>query len=311
MTFVVLGSKGVVGSELCSYLKANKEKVIEDIASAYHKEPIDKLMNKLKDNITLYHFAQISRVPVSINYPHETFLNNINSILNILEAIRKSHFNINLIFASSREVYGITENKRIETTYRRQALNPYAASKLASEALIESYANTYGINAKIVRLSSVYGSINDHPTRFVPRIILYALVAHVIPVYKNDVKKLFDFVYIDDVVYALYQISKHKMPLYNHIVTGDKTSLESVCLRVAFLTNAKLNYIDREERKTNIDQLRFVGKPHFKKYFKWQPINVFAGLNLTLKKYQNLPSNILYEKYKKAYYNDNTEYFVA
>jgi UDP-glucose 4-epimerase len=88
---------------------------------------------------------------------------NITATFNLLEAIRKNGSIKNFVFASSSTVYG--EAEEIPTPENYAPLKPisvYGASKLASEALITSYAYTYGFNAIIYRLANIIGPRSQH-----------------------------------------------------------------------------------------------------------------------------------------------------
>ena len=77
---------------------------------------------------------------------------------NVLEFARQNNIH-KLIFVSSREVYGNSEKVLLKEKDVDLELcgSPYAAVKIASEALIHAYANCYDIDFIILRFSNIYG----------------------------------------------------------------------------------------------------------------------------------------------------------
>jgi len=82
---------------------------------------------------------------------------NVEGTVNLLEAARKHRIK-KIIIASSSSVYGV--NSRVpfsEGDPIFSAISPYAASKLACEALGHVYHHVYGMDIVMLRLFTVYG----------------------------------------------------------------------------------------------------------------------------------------------------------
>src|SRR3989339_792253 len=84
--------------------------------------------------------------------------------------------------------------------------SPYTASKIAGEALVESYRRCYGMETVIVRFSNVYGMYDDSE-RVVPLFIRQTKKNEPLVVFGKD--KSLDFTYIDDAVDGLLLILKN------------------------------------------------------------------------------------------------------
>jgi nucleoside-diphosphate-sugar epimerase len=313
MKIWIMGSKGVIGSELLSYLRKqrygrntkNRVTGADVNYSNIETTQLATIFSAYEPDV-IYHFAQVSRVPISVQYPYHTYINNVQSILNVIEAIRLSKHKPFLIFASSREVYGRISDEvtHVPPSYRREALNPYAASKIASETLIEAYANAYNIRSIICRLSSVYGSLRDHPSRLIPRLILQALVKKTITLYPYDDKKVFDFVYIDDVVKsleyllnAINTVSDLSPLLTFQLTTGYGTTVKQVATIIASETGAKIEVQESPERPLHIDQTRFIGTESLPIA---NPTPIHKGLRATVLQYQKLSKARLLQLYKES-----------
>ena len=112
----------------------------------------------------------------------------------------------------------------------------YAVTKLAATNLLEDYARRAGLRARILRLYSVYGPLEE-PRRLVPEIVRRVRAGELPPF--ADPKTTRDFVFIDDVVDAFVAaaLSAHDpqssaFRLYN-VASGEATSMVEVAQTVA------------------------------------------------------------------------------
>ena len=82
------------------------------------------------------HFAALKAVGESVSKPLEYYYNNLNSLMNVLSAMRE--FNVpNLVFSSSCTVYGQADVLPVtEKTPRHEAESPYGNTKVMSEDII-------------------------------------------------------------------------------------------------------------------------------------------------------------------------------
>ncbi len=179
----ITGGAGFIGSHLTDRLcTENVDVVVFDNLSAGKLENIekwlsapnfqfvlgdllfpDKILRPLKGCETVFHFAANPEVKISSENPKLHYEQNVLATFNLLEAVRKTDSVKTLIFASTSTVYG--DAQQIPTTESYAPLKPisvYGASKLASEALITSYAHTYGFKAVIYRLANIVGSRAQH-----------------------------------------------------------------------------------------------------------------------------------------------------
>jgi UDP-glucose 4-epimerase len=80
---------------------------------------------------------------------------------NALEAARLTGAK-RFVLASSGTVYGNTPEPCAETDLGHLPISLYGASKLASEALVASYVECFGLHGKIVRFGNVVGKRGTH-----------------------------------------------------------------------------------------------------------------------------------------------------
>jgi UDP-glucose 4-epimerase len=104
----------------------------------------------------VYHLAASINVQDSIDDPRTTFDNDVTGTFNVLEECRQQ--NIKMLFMSTCMVYERSMDERgITEEHPVKPASPYAASKLAGEALTLSYYYAYGLPTVVVRPFNTYG----------------------------------------------------------------------------------------------------------------------------------------------------------
>lgn len=104
---------------------------------------VENAVKKVKPT-HLIHLAAISNVATSFSDPYLTWETNVLGTINLLEAIKSQAPDCFSLFVSSSEVYGSSFKSGIPLDEESKCLplNPYAASKLATEAAIGQYFAT-------------------------------------------------------------------------------------------------------------------------------------------------------------------------
>ncbi|MFB0523548.1 MAG: NAD-dependent epimerase/dehydratase family protein [Candidatus Bathyarchaeia archaeon] len=180
---LVTGGAGFIGSHLVDALMARDAsvRVLDNLSSGSLDNLEQWLENPrlrfLRGDLTdkadvveavkgcgvLFHLAANPEVRLSSVEPDVQFVQNVVATYNVLEALRRSGSVESLVFTSSSTVYG--DAVKIPTPEDYAPLEPvsvYGACKLASEALIISYAHTYGFRAVVFRLANIVGSRSRH-----------------------------------------------------------------------------------------------------------------------------------------------------
>ena len=104
----------------------------------------------------VYHLAASINVQDSIDEPRVTFENDVLGTFNVLEECRLQKtkmlfMSTCMVYEQSQEPGGIREESKVKPA------SPYAASKLAGEALTLSYYYAYGLPTVVVRPFNTYG----------------------------------------------------------------------------------------------------------------------------------------------------------
>jgi len=119
---------------------------------------------------TVFHTAAQPIVSISNALPAETAEVNIAGTYNVLEACRAMKTPPHLVFASSGAYYGATQTREAirEDAPPLAAGNIYAASKVAGDIAVRTYAKTYGLRAAACRWMNTYGPGDSNFSRIVP-----------------------------------------------------------------------------------------------------------------------------------------------
>ncbi|HTL72183.1 MAG TPA: SDR family NAD(P)-dependent oxidoreductase [bacterium] len=185
MNFLVTGGAGFIGSHVCERLLHDghrvwafddlndfydpqiKRRTVADIQSLgkpftfVHGDLTDTgAVNALFAATTfdqVIHLAARAGVRPSLEQPALYQRVNVEGTVNLLEAARKTGVK-KLTLASSSSVYGVNAKVPFnESDPIFSAISPYAASKLACEALGHTYHHVYGLDIAMLRFFTVYG----------------------------------------------------------------------------------------------------------------------------------------------------------
>ncbi len=175
MRVLVLGARGFVGRHLVALLRERGHEVVpadrephEDGLPVDVTDPLAlRAAFELARPGAVAHLAAQAFVPAALADPAGTFAINAGGTLHVLDAARAQAADggaaPRVLVVSSAEVYGAQPRDAYplrETTAPRPA-NPYAASKLAAEALAQSYARSYGLDAVVTRAFNHIGPGQD------------------------------------------------------------------------------------------------------------------------------------------------------
>lgn len=300
--FLVTGGAGFIGSHLCEKLLNQGHSVVcldnfyngnlNNIRGLFNHENFhfvegDILDNELLKDITkkcdyIMHLAGQIHVEKSIIRPDETMKINLQGTRNLLEICRENK-NIGMTFASSAEVYGEKEGIHSETSPLNPQ-SPYAASKVAAEALCVSYYHTYRTNVRVIRNFNTFGP-RQKSFGYGSVIAIFARRAlnNKSLIIYGDGDQTRDYQYIEDAVDGY--ISSLKMPAGEVINTGfgsDHSILE-IAQTIIKITNSSSKIIHSSPRPGEVRSLNcdiskaasYGHTPNFslqeglKKYVEW------------------------------------------
>jgi nucleoside-diphosphate-sugar epimerase len=105
---------------------------------------------------TVIHLAAITGAASTHDRRDETVAVNYDGTENVLKAAGKLGVE-NVVFASSCNVYGRATSTDIDETVAPDPINPYAETKLDSEALLAEYCDEFGMDGTALRMATNFG----------------------------------------------------------------------------------------------------------------------------------------------------------
>jgi nucleoside-diphosphate-sugar epimerase len=219
------------GYEICAFGRTKppgKERI------RYYKGDLlvsGSLRNAFARVDAVVHLASIVNVNYSLQHPAEVISANLTMLLNILEEARRNNLKPLIVFASTDRLYGKTKKRTVNETEPPYPIEPYTASKMLCEIVLENYWVVYGIPYIVLRLDSVYGPAQ--PSRmFIPDIIRKIYSEDEIRI--GDLSVYKNFVYVEDVAEAFVCALRAPRRAYNaaYNISGAHASLHDIVKRV-------------------------------------------------------------------------------
>jgi UDP-glucuronate 4-epimerase len=226
MNFLVTGGAGFIGSHVCErlLLEGHAVWVLDDLNPFYDPalkratlrdlqalaKPFEFLHGDLTDAATVnelfhgvkfdqvIHLAARAGVRPSLEEPALYQRVNVEGTVNLLEAARRTGVK-KVTIASSSSVYGV--NAKVPFSERDpifSAISPYAASKLACEALGHVYHHIYGMDIAMLRFFTVYGP-RQRPDLAIHKFARLISAGKPVPFF-GDGSTARDYTYVSDTV---------------------------------------------------------------------------------------------------------------
>ncbi|HWK05472.1 MAG TPA: GDP-mannose 4,6-dehydratase [Puia sp.] len=101
----------------------------------------------------IIHLASDSSVAYSWQQPVQSFQNNTNIFLNLIESVRVARLKCRILSIGSSEEYGIVDPETVPLTEKHSLnpISPYAVARVSQELLSKIYAQGYGMDIIITR----------------------------------------------------------------------------------------------------------------------------------------------------------------
>jgi len=313
---IVTGGLGFIGSNLIDLLIKKKYSVINIDKVTYSSnfynvkkykdsknykfikcdignKKIKKILLKYKP-ICIFNLAAETHVDRSIDNPNNFIQSNIVSVFKLLEYFKEysKKYKSKLIHISTDEVYGDILLGRSSENYPYNPSSPYAASKAASDHLVNSYVKTYNLPAIITNCSNNYGP-KQHPEKLIPKIIYNIINNKTVPIYGTG-KNSREWIYVKDHCEALLKIFlKGKIGEFYNI--GSNNNLNNLNVTKEILSYAqklikignkvKINFV---KDRPGHDMRYALDSSKIKKQIGWYPKTTFKkGIKLTFEWYYN------------------------
>lgn len=176
MDILLCGGAGYIGSHMLKWLAMRGHDVtVLDNLSTGHREAVqwgelveaDLLDPALLERVfsgrhfdAVMHFCARSLVGESVAQPYDYYANNVTGTLNLLQAMQR-HGVGKLVFSSTAAVFGNPVSARIDEDHPKSPINPYGASKLMVERMLQDAASAYGLRSVALRYFNAAGASPD------------------------------------------------------------------------------------------------------------------------------------------------------
>jgi UDP-glucuronate 4-epimerase len=234
MNFLVTGGAGFIGSHVCERLLREghsvwawddmnpfydptiKQRNVEEIGATggrfefvrgdiLEEAALRALFRRVRFDQVI-HLAARAGVRPSLEAPALYQRVNVEGTVNVLEGARQNGVK-KISIASSSSVYGVNSKVPFsESDPIFSAISPYAASKLACEALGHVYHHVYGLDVAMLRFFTVYGP-RQRPDLAIHKFASLLLADKPIPVF-GDGSTARDYTFISDIVDGIMAVTK-------------------------------------------------------------------------------------------------------
>lgn len=323
---LITGADGFIGSHLVEQLLIEEYHVT---AFVYYNSFnswgwIDSIPHEIKKNLTVisgdirdfhsiknamidceivFHLAALIAIPFSYVAPDSYIDTNVKGTLNILQAARELNIG-RVLITSTSEVYGTAIYVPIDEKHTKQAQSPYSATKIAADALAESFYKSFSTPITIVRPFNTYGPRQS--ARAVIPTIISQLFNGATEIRLGDLTPTRDLLFVKDTVKGFIEISK-SIELIGHecnIATQSEITVKDLCIEIINQINPKATIVcdDTRLRPKGSEVYRLYGSNEkIKKYTNWDlTYTLKTGLKETINWFSN-QDNL--NKYKHNIYN--------
>jgi len=176
MNILVTGGAGYIGSHACKalalagYTPISYDNLVYGHRWAVKWGPVEEgdIADRLRLDeviakyhpVAVMHFAAFAYVGESVQNPGKYYRNNVAGTLTLLEAMR-DHGIDSLIFSSTCATYGVPEAVPIREDHPQRPINPYGASKLMIERMLEDFEMAHGLRSISLRYFNAAGADPD------------------------------------------------------------------------------------------------------------------------------------------------------
>jgi nucleoside-diphosphate-sugar epimerase len=311
---IVTGGVGFIGSHLCSQLHELGAEVIAVDRERVTRGTLFWHLNRTKDievveqDISspsgkdviagckpdfIFHLAAEPFAPFTSQYPLESYLANVVTTVNALEAARECGAE-SFILASSACVFGTVKKSPLKPNDKQvEPEHYYSITKREAEAQVRIFSRLYGLGGVICRFGNVYGPGDRHFGRIVPRVCREVLLERkaTVKLKRSSGQSIFEFLFVSDAVEGMiFSAENAKSHLELFQFSGGVNSRKSVRC-IAEMTS---EMIDGERRPVQVNQahsertvVKFLDTSDAERRLNWKPSYTLAsGLKLTVDWYR-------------------------
>ncbi len=232
----------------------------------------------------IFHLGALIAIPYSYRQPRDVVDVNVSGTLNVLLAARE-HAIPRLVITSTSEVYGTAQYEPIDEKHPLHPQSPYAASKVAQDALALSFHASYDLSVRVVRPFNTFGP-RQSARAVIPTIISQALTQDEVRL--GALHPTRDLTYVSDTVrgFLLAAESDAAVGQVVNLGTGHTIAIGDLARRIIALVGRDVPIVSDAQRlrpkKSEVLRLRS-DNALARELIGWQPlVSLDEGLQRTI-----------------------------
>ncbi|HEU5301191.1 MAG TPA: SDR family NAD(P)-dependent oxidoreductase [Acidimicrobiia bacterium] len=200
----------------------------------------DAVREVMRGADAMLHLAALVGIPYSYEHPQEVIDTNVVGTSNVLLAAKELGSLERVVLTSTSEVYGSALRVPMDEEHPLQAQSPYSATKIAGDALGQSFQRSFGLPVTIVRPFNAYGP-RQSARAVIPTIIAQAVSGSALKL--GSVATTRDFTFVEDTAQAFLQIGAAEAALGEVVNAGSgrEIAISDVVEKVAEITGRELD----------------------------------------------------------------------
>jgi NAD dependent epimerase/dehydratase len=196
----------------------------------------------------IFHLAALIAIPFSYLAPDSYVETNIKGTLNICQAAKENGIS-RLIHTSTSEVYGTAQYVPIDEKHPLHAQSPYSATKIAADAMVTSFYNSFDLPVTIARPFNTYGP-RQSARAIIPTIITQ-IASGKKEIKLGDTSPTRDFSYVEDCCRGFIMLAESEKTIGETINIGSNSevSIADVLKLIKELMSSDVTFVNDEQRE--------------------------------------------------------------
>lgn len=245
----------------------------------------DAMRDVVRRADVVFHLAALIGIPYSYEHPQEVIDTNVLGTSNVLLAAREHDQIERVTLTSTSEVYGSARYVPMDEEHPVQPQSPYAATKIAADALGISFHRSFSVPVVIVRPFNSFGP-RQSARAVIPTIIAQALGERPLRLGSLDTSR--DFTFVRDTAEGFLRVTASDACVGEvvNLGTGCQIKIGDVVRQVGEIVGHELA-VETDERRlrpktSEVSHLE-ADASKAKRLADWQPQTSFAdGLRETV-----------------------------
>ncbi len=300
MRILITGGAGFIGSQVADRFigEGNGVAIIDNLSSGKREyvntkaeffeadirdmKKLEVIFQKVKPEIVIHAAAQI-QVTYSVQHPYEDMEINLGGSINLIQLSVRHKVKKFVFLSTGGALYGNPLYLPADEKHPIAPLSPYGIHKRAVELHLQAAHENDRLNFVCLRFSNVYGIRDSPESRRVIPAFIDSMLRWQQPFITGDGSQGRDFIYVEDVVNAVYLASqKDTASRFLNIGTEKVISINKVFTEVRKRLDSKVKPKYVPERKGEVKSI-YLKAELAKKELGWKPAYSFEkGIDKTV-----------------------------